>query len=125
MNGKRIERLESTMELHYDVLDGRISEIEKNLNHQADVNEAVCDILEDGGTILEQNLKYQADVNKVARDIFDVLEDGGTIFEQMDRDIRFLKKLVGGLVFAVAGLTIGMLKTRTHGKEIRNVMNEG
>jgi len=72
--------------------------------------------------ILQEQMKRQKDINKSAAD---ALEKGAICVNEMDREIRFLKKLAAGLVFISGGLFVLLTKNRAEIREIRKVMNEG
>jgi hypothetical protein len=92
-----LEDLESTVELNYDALDGRVTKLEKNAKEQAEMNELV-------------------------RDRFERVV---VAFDKIMDENHSLRKLAAGLVFITAGLVIEMVKTKTQIREIKNVMNEG
>jgi len=97
MNRQKLEDLESTVELNYDSLDGRVIKLEKKAREQDEINE-------------------------IASSAF---ETGSAAFDAIMGEIHFLRKLVAGLVFITAGMAIGMVKSKTQIREIKNVMNEG
>ena len=72
--------------------------------------------------ILQEQMKRQRDINESAAD---ALEKSAICFNEMDREIRFLKKLAAGLVFISGGLFVLLTKNKAEIQEIRKVMNEG
>ena len=72
--------------------------------------------------ILQERTKRQEGINESAADAF---EKSTIVFDELDREIRLLKKLAAGLVFAAGGLFVMALKTKTELREIRKAMIEG
>jgi hypothetical protein len=72
--------------------------------------------------ILQERMKKQDSHNESFVDIF---ENVIVSIDEMDREIRFLKKLAAGLVFISGGLFVLLTKNKAEIQEIRKVMNEG
>lgn len=72
--------------------------------------------------IIQDGMQRQIGINESAADAF---EKGALLFDELDRKIRFLKKLAAGLAFISGGLFVMLMKDKAEIQEIRKVMNEG
>ena len=72
--------------------------------------------------LLQKRMKEQEDINASEADAFD---KATVVFAEMDRKIRFLKKMTAGFVLLAGWLVLEVMGAQSEIREIRKAMNEG